>query len=281
MAGDDTLEREQRTELAGFLRARRAALRPEQVGLTAGTRRRTPGLRREEVALLVGVSTTWYTWLEQGRDIRVSIDMLENLARVLRLDGDERAHLFTLARRPLLAPATAPAEPVRPVLRALLDAFTPCPAHIRNTQWDVLAWNRAEALIADWATIPRERRNAVRHHFTDPVLRDRFVDWDGDSRILLALFRMENGHRLGDPRFAALVQRLQEASAEFRALWPQQHVQRYRDKPIVLVYPGVGQLLLERVILHVALDPPLTVRVLMPLPGTDTRDKLGTLLPTT
>jgi len=277
MAAGDPVEQERRKELANFLRTRRARLLPGQVGLPAGTRRRTPGLRREEVAQLVGVGATWYTWLEQGRDIRVSADVLEHLARVLRLDGDERAHLFALARRPLPGPPSPPVETVRPALRELLGALDPCPAHIRNGRWDVLAWNRAEALVADWAAFPDDERNAVWNHFTNPALRDRLVDWEGDARQLLALFRMENGHRLGDARFVDLVRRLQEASPEFGAWWPQHRVQQQREEPMEFAHPGVGQFPLERVILRVEHDPPLTLRRMVPLPGTDGAAKLRAL----
>lgn len=264
-------------ELASFLRVHRAALRPEQVGLPAGTRRRTPGLRREEVAQLVGVSTTWYTWLEQGRDVRASAELLDNLAHVLRLDADERAHLFTLARRPLPDQPIDPAASVSPAIRQLFAALAPYPAHVRTTRWDVLAWNRAEALIAPWASIPEERRNAVWHHFTDPTLRVRFVDWEAASHNLLALFRMENGHRLGTPHLAEFVRRLEEAGPEFAAWWPQQQVQRYREEPIALTFPAVGQLQLQRVILQVGLNSARTLRALVPLPGTDAEAKLRTL----
>lgn len=280
MTAADAGDQERRKELADFLRTRRARLLPGQVGLPIGARRRTPGLRREEVAHLIGVGTTWYTWLEQGRDIRVSADVLENVARVLRLDGDERAHLFALARRPLPTPQSPLAERVRPALRQLLAALDPFPAHIRNTRWDVLAWNRAEALIAEWGALSDGERNAVWNHFTNPVVRDRLVDWEGDAHKLLALYRMENGYRLGDARFADLVQRLQITSPEFSAWWPQHQVQQHREEPMEFAHPQVGRFSLERVVLRIEQDPPLTLRVMVPVPGTDAAAKLRVLMGT-
>src|SRR5262249_34253873 len=181
MTEKDPTEPERQAELANFLRAHRARILPAQLGLPARARRRTPGLRREEVAELIGVGVTWYTWLEQGRDIRVSVEVLETLARVLQLSADERAYLFGLARRPLPA-SPLDINPVRPVLETLLTALEPYPANVRDDRWYVLAWNRAESLIADWATLPPAQRHVVWNHFTNHRLRQILVDWSGDAR---------------------------------------------------------------------------------------------------
>lgn len=270
----DHAEEERRRELAHFLRTRREGLSPDLLGLPKRTRRRTPGLRREEVAELIGVGVTWYTWLEQGRDITVSVEVLENLASALRLGADERAHLFLLARRPL--PPTPPHSPeaVPPVFRDLLAALEPFPAHIRDHRWNVLAWNRAESLLVDWEAYLLVERNVVWHHFAHPEARRLMVNWESEARTRLALFRMESGAHVGDPWFASLIDRLQQVSAEFRHWWSLHEVRQQREQPIEFRHPHVGRLVLQPVSLTFAYDRYLTVRVLMPLPEANTAAKL-------
>ena len=166
------------------------------------------------MAELIGVGVTWYTWLEQGRDIRVSVEVLEHLARVLQLSTDERAYLFALARRPLPAPALD-RHSVRPVLQTLLAALEPYPANLRDDRWYVLAWNRAESLIADWAALPPAQRHVVWNHFTNLRLRQMLVDWSGDARTQLALFRMASRRHTGAAWLADLSDRLQQVSPSF------------------------------------------------------------------
>ena len=268
-----------RTELANFLRTRRARISPEQVGLPPGMRRRTPGLRREEVAQLVGVGITWYTWLEQGRDISVSVDVLENLVRVLRLNQDERMHLFALAGKPLPTANSPFIERVSPVFHQLLTALDPYPAHIRGQRGDVLAWNRAESvLITDWKSLPVVDRNVVWNHFTNLTLRQHLLDWEGDARAILALFRMENANRLETPWFAELIARLHAVSPEFRRLWAEHEVLHQRTAAMEFFLPQLGHYAFQRLILRIEHDPPLTLRVLMPEPSTDIPAKLRSFL---
>ena len=147
--------RRRREELADFLRTRRAALQPGDVGLPVGGRRRTPGLRREEVAQLAGVGTTWYTWLEQGREVRASLDVLEALARALRLNQAERTHLILLGRGEAPPPCKNPAERVSSTLRRLIENLGPNPAYILGRRWDYLAWNDAAVtLLGDFGASP-------------------------------------------------------------------------------------------------------------------------------
>jgi transcriptional regulator with XRE-family HTH domain len=151
-----------REELADFLRKRRASLLPEDVGLPNGGRRRTPGLRREEVAQLAGVGTTWYTWLEQGRDVRASLEVLEALARGLRLTPAERVHLILLGRGEEAPERAAPPERVSPTLRRLIANLGPAPAFLLGRRWDYLAWNPAAcAVFGDLAKVPRPQRNHI------------------------------------------------------------------------------------------------------------------------
>jgi transcriptional regulator with XRE-family HTH domain len=253
-----------RTELAGFLRTRRERLLPQQVGLPARARRRTPGLRREEVAELIGVGVTWYTWLEQGRPVRASAEVLASLARVFGLSGDERAYLFRLAGR-AAPPAEAEApEAVRPVFRAVVTALEPAPAHLRDRRWNVLAWNRAEARLVDWGASPPGERNIVWHHFADPAFRRLLVHWEREARSVLSEFRMESGQQADDPWFASLIGRLRERSPEFRRWWPLHEVRRERELPIELAPPDGGRLVLQPVTLAFASDPQLILRILMP-----------------
>lgn len=212
-----------RDELADFLRIRRAAVSPAQVGLPSGGRRRTPGLRREEVAQLAGVGLSWYTWLEQGRDVRPSTQVLDALARALRLGAGERAHLFHLARAELPLPASddypreAPAE-----LASLVAALDPNPAWLTNPRTDLLAWNRAATVVVtDWGALPAERRNLLWWLFAQ--LRENGA-WEGIARRTLARFRAEHARRVGDPGFTELIDALTVASPQFAAWWPAHEV---------------------------------------------------------
>ncbi|HEX4189223.1 MAG TPA: helix-turn-helix transcriptional regulator, partial [Solirubrobacteraceae bacterium] len=198
-----------REALADFLRTRRAALQPEDVGLRGGGRRRTPGLRREEVAQLAGVGATWYTWLEQGRDVRASLDVLEALSRALRLNQAERNHLILLGRGESAPPCRNPAERVSPTLRRLIENLGPNPAFILGRRWDYLAWNDAGvALLGDLGAIPRAARNHAWLTFTDPARREMFTDWERSSRVLVAKFRADSARHIGDPEFESLIEAL-------------------------------------------------------------------------
>ncbi|MBO0796283.1 MAG: helix-turn-helix domain-containing protein, partial [Ktedonobacteraceae bacterium] len=181
---------ERRKELADFLRTCRARLSPTDVGLPPGVRRKTVGLRREEVAQLANVGVTWYTWLEQGRDIHVSRQILESLAQGLRLNIDERTYLFSLAKHPLLPVSDGQREEISPLLQRFLDQLGANPAYIIGRRWDVLAWNRAACMVlGDFRAMPPEQRNIVRFVFTDQELRRRMLDWEGVAQRVLAQFR--------------------------------------------------------------------------------------------
>lgn len=217
-----TLQRT-RHELAAYLQARRASLSPGDVGLASGARRRTPGLRREEVAALAGVGLTWYTWLEQGRDIGVSSAFLDNLARVLKLDAGERRHLF------LLAHARPPAEDgktwcvVPPPVRRLMHDL-PHAAFVLNLRWDVLAFNdRADALFGLGAHAPA-RRNLLWLLFTDPLLRERFIDWEQQAPRMLSSFRRDYARATQEADIHALVAELEQVSPEFKLWWRRHEV---------------------------------------------------------
>jgi len=233
-----------RSELSDFLRQRRALVSPQSAGLEANGRRRTPGLRREEVAQLAGVGLSWYTWLEQGRDIKPSAQVLDSLARVLRLDAAERAHLFHLARVELpLASGEYPRE-APPELRALVDSLVPNPAYLLGPRTDVLAWNRAAALVIGAPQpAPDGRPNLLWWLFTTDAPRGE--QWRATARNTLARFRAEHARRIGDPEFAALVEALERASAEFRAWWPRHEVLAEQLGTKTVGHPRLGTLRLH------------------------------------
>jgi transcriptional regulator with XRE-family HTH domain len=189
--GRDALVR--RKELAGFLRSRRERIAPEQVGLPPAARRRTPGLRREEVATLAGVGVTWYTWLEQGRDINASPQVLNAVARTLLLDQHERDHLFRLADVPDGdGPGDCAALP--PTAQLLLDQLEPFPACIRNARYDLLAYNRAfDQLMGPLASLPFEERNSLWRMFTSERCRSATLDWEEGTRRMVAEYRGGGG----------------------------------------------------------------------------------------
>lgn len=201
-----------RHELAAFLRSRRERITPEQVGLPRGRRRRTPGLRREEVAHLSAVGVTWYTWLEQARDITVSPQVLDALADALLLDPTERSHLFALAGQSDPHPgATCPA--VTPALRELLRQLEPVPACVQNSRYDFLAYNRTFGrLYCDLDALPREDRNTLWLAFTHDDFRAAFGDLPEVLRAMVGKLRASMAEHLAEPAWKALVQRLQDAS---------------------------------------------------------------------
>ncbi|WP_246460096.1 helix-turn-helix transcriptional regulator [Streptomyces himalayensis] len=205
-----------RHELAAFLRSRRERITPEQVGLERGRRRRTPGLRREEVAQLSAVGVTWYTWLEQARDIQVSGQVLDALARTLLLDPSERAHLFKLAGVADPAPGT-PCPSITPALRQVLEQLEPLPACIQNSRYDILAYNRTYGrLLCDLDAVPPEDRNGMILAFTNADWRSSIVLLDETMRLMAAKFRASMADHLAEPAWKMLLKRLRAESAEFR-----------------------------------------------------------------
>jgi len=267
-------------ELGDFLRTRRARLTPEEVGLPKGTRRKTPGLRRAEVAQLVGVSVDWYTWLEQGRSITPSTQVLERLVQTLRLDANERTHLFLLAQQQLPPALLLEPEIVSPALQHFLDQFGTRPAFVSGRRWDILAWNDAGcAVFGDYRRriAPRER-NTIWGVFTNPLARQYIVNWEEDARQLLAQFRSSCARCPGDAQLAELIHDLQRCSPEFRAWWPDHEVRSGQEGRKTLNHPQVGYLLFERLTFQVFDTPDLKVTVYTPLEEADTPRKVEQLL---
>nr|WP_095875675.1 helix-turn-helix transcriptional regulator [Streptomyces sp. TLI_235] len=234
-----------RQELAAFLRSRRERISPEQVGLPDTGRRRTPGLRREEVAHLATVGVTWYTWLEQGRDIQVSSQVLQSVARALLLDPTERAHLFVLAGAEDPAPVVECAT-VTPAARALLAQLEPVPAAVLNSRYDILAYNRAYTWITgDLDALPFEDRNLMWLAFTDSAFRRSLVDIEEAGPAMAARFRTAMADHGAEPAWKTLLNRLRKASPQFEEVWRQHEVAGLGNGLKRFLVPDVGLLRFE------------------------------------
>ncbi|GGX79093.1 helix-turn-helix transcriptional regulator [Streptomyces hiroshimensis] len=274
---------DRRRALADFLRSRRERLTPHDVGILPGPRRRTPGLRREEVAQLSGVSVTWYTWLEQARDITVSRQVLHSLARVLLLSPAEARHLFALAEETKETASTpsasTPAPTHNPALQRLVDALDPHPAYLIAPNWDLVAWNRAEAgLIGDPARWEPADRNLLRFVFLEPRARDLLADWPGQARALLEQYRAGADRHTGDPEFAGLTRELAGRSEEFRTWWDTHDVADFRPARRAFDHPRLGRLSFDYVKLNAADAPGLSLVACLPADD-ETAGKLPGLAP--
>lgn len=261
---------ERRHLLAQFLRTRRERLAPGDVGLAAGARRRTPGLRREEVALLAGMGASWYTSLEQGRDVHPSEQVLESLARTLRLTADERRYLLTLALRHEPAETAPPdAEELSPALRRLVESLDPHPAYILGRRWDALAWNRAAALVFSLDTpMQPHSRNMLWRIFTNPRLREHNPDWERVARFIVAQFRSDYARYPGDPRFATLIADLRRVCPEFAVWWSQHDVSGRPDCHKHIHHATLGVLDFEQVTMQPDTHPDLKIVILSAEPAT-------------
>lgn len=265
-----------RHELAAFLRHRREHIAPERVGLPRGRRRRTPGLRREEVAHLSAVGVTWYTWLEQARDIQVSVQVLDALARTLLLDPGERAHLFQLAG------ATDPAPPaacpsVTPALRALLEQIEPFPACLQNSRYDILAYNRSYGMLfCDLDAVAPEDRNCLVLSYTHEEWRSSIVHLEDATRHMTARFRAAMAGHLADPTWKTLLKRLRDQSPDFRRVWDRHEVVAPAGKRKEFRNAHVGRVTVDHTDLWVS--PEVGPRLVTYVPGDEeSRERLEKL----
>lgn len=242
--------------LGDLLRSRRERLQPADVGLPAGTRRRTRGLRREEVALLAAISPTYYAFLEQGRDVRPSRQVLDALAAALRLGAAERTHLHELVHGAPPRDTADTDEQLAPAVSALVDRLDPHPTYVTGRRFDVLGSNlAARALWTDWPALPREARNMLWWTFTDPAARATFVEWEDEASALLARYRSAADRHPDDPSFRDLTERVHAASAEVRAWWPRHDIAPLSSGTKRLRHPVLGEVELRHVVLQVADDP--------------------------
>ncbi|TDD92501.1 helix-turn-helix domain-containing protein [Actinomadura rubrisoli] len=248
---------DQRTELGEFLRSRRARLRPEDVGLPAALgKRRVPGLRREELAQLAGVSVDYYVRLEQGRARNASATVLDAVAQALRLNEDEYAYLRNIAKPVPARRRPARPERVRPGLQRLLDMSASVPAYVVGRRVDVLAWNRAAcALFTDFAARPPGGRNWARMIFLEQEIRDLFDDWTVKARETVSYLRMQAGSRPDDTELAALVGELSVKSGDFRHWWASHEVHDKAHGRKHLRHPVAGDLVLDFETLRLPSDP--------------------------
>jgi transcriptional regulator with XRE-family HTH domain len=245
LPGGRSLDR--RAELSEFLRTRRARLKPEDVGLPDfGRHRRVPGLRREELSQLAGVSVAYYTRLEQGNGRNVSAEVLDAIARALRLTDAERAHLTHLAKpKQHKKKTTARTEQVRGSIRQLLDSIN-VPAYVSGRRSDIVAWNRmAAAVFGDWSELPAQERNWARMIFLRPEYQNLFVPWEQKASDVVSYLRMDAGCHPDDPRLSALVGELSVKSEEFRRLWATHDVKEKNFGVKQLRHPLVGDLTLN------------------------------------
>ncbi len=257
-----------RQEFGDFLRTRRERLTPSAAGLPSGVRRRTPGLRREEVALLAGVGTTWYTWLEQGRDVRPSAEVLNAVAGALQLDAFERQHMFTLAGRPPPEARSSGPERVPEALVRMLDSMTGQPAYVLGRRWDVLAWNAAATdIFGDFARLEGDRRNMMHLMFANDRHRRLLADWNDLAPLSLAMFRADCARYAGDPDFARLIDLLMQESPEFRAWWPRHDVHHQPSTIKRVRHPTAGQIEFEYMSLDVSDHPGMRLVVCTPRPA--------------
>lgn len=277
------LSDDRRREIATFLRNRRARLQPEQVGLPRGTRRRTPGLRREEVAALADVSTEWYTWLEQARDVRPSADTLRRIGAALRLEPAESQHLLVLCGYGAEAQENGSGEEtaLSPQLQQLMDQLGHCPAWVHGERWDIVGWNRAATVIhGDLETMEGLERNGMHQLFLNPRFRRMLTDWELHARDCVAKLRLAHSRHVDDPWFNELIHLLHARSPEFAAWWDEHDVQLPSDGVKVYDHPEAGHLTFDYTLLDVTGEQGKALHLVtyVPSPGTDTKEKMEALL---
>lgn len=272
---------DRRAALSQFLRSRRAALQPGDLGLPGfGGRRRVPGLRREEVAQAAGVSTAYYTRLEQGNSDNVSTTVLDSIARALRLTDAQHSYLTQLAKPKPGKTGTVGTRPqkLRPALQHLLDALDGVPAYVMGPRADILGWNRlAAALFGNWGELPPQERNWARLIFLSATTRSLVVDWEAKATGMVSVLRLNASHWPDDPQLAALIGELSVKSEEFRRLWAAHEMKQKAHGTLRLDHPLVGELTLSYEILQLPGDAPQSVITYHAEPDSASADALRLL----
>lgn len=268
---------ERRLELRDFLKTRRAKVVPSDVGLADGARRRTPGLRREEVALLANIGTTWYTRLEQGLPINVSSEVLDGISRALRLTSDERRHLHLLSGVSLSV-RPQEEERVSELVVRVLNSLDPSPAYVRGRRWDLLAWNRSMNALSGFSSATGPARNLVWRIFMDPNSRCRMGDPACTMRRVVAQFRAVAAKYPNDPAFTELIEELRLNSTDFKELWAQHDVLGSTDGLKRFVHPELGEFILDHTTFDLPGDGDIQMLVLTAAPGSETERKLHQLI---
>ena len=266
-------------ELGNFLKTRRNKILPSQVGLPDGMRRRTPGLRREEVAQLAGISLTWYTWLEQGRSINVSDHLLEILSNILLLTNEERNHLFSLAAKSSAVNKATEQYPVSASLQNVLDHLDIIPAYIMDDRWNVIAWNNsAKMVFGDFGKLPLEERNIVWIMFNNSDYMSLFDDWVSHARGVLARFRASSSKYIDEDWYISFVSKLKSQNSSFDRWWSMYAVHSMSKITKRLTHPVVGSLSFEFNCFDVSDNTNLKLILHTPAPDTDTKEKMIDLL---
>ncbi|MYZ34287.1 MULTISPECIES: helix-turn-helix transcriptional regulator [unclassified Streptomyces] len=273
----DATGRRRRSELAVFLRGRRARVTPADVGMPPGLRRRTPGLRREEVAQLSGVGVTWYTWLEQGRPINASAQVLDAVARTLRLDRTEREHLYHLAEVPHEPDPQADADGVGPEIQGIVDTLDPLPAVVYNARYDILATNAGYDDLFDIPMMQKyERPNALWILFTAPEEKCPLVFPETELPVMVATLRGAYGRHVGEPGWESFVGRLSAASPHFAELWESGDVIPPGPRVKTFRHEAVGEIRMTSVSLSVNGMPECRIVVYTPV-DEENRQRTATL----
>ncbi|HEY4383871.1 MAG TPA: helix-turn-helix transcriptional regulator, partial [Ktedonobacteraceae bacterium] len=250
-------ERERREALAAFLRTRRTRLQPAEVGLPMRNRRRTPGLRREEVAELANIGVSWYTLLEQGQDVHPSRQVLSSLSQALRLTATEERHLFLLAYGEVPGKRIAEEEQITPALQRVVDALDPHPAFLIGRCWNALTWNRAAELVFCFhEPCPPHSHNVVWRFFQSET-RTFHQEWEKQAQSLVAQFRADYARYPDDASFREVIEDLQQTSSQFCQWWEQQNVRGLPDGPRVIKHPELGWLEFDYVTFQTSLSPDL------------------------
>ncbi len=261
----------QRAQLSEFLRNCRARLTPADVGLPAAGRRRTPGLRREDVAALAGLSATWYTWLEQGRDVRASDRVLENLSRTLRLSPEERDYLFLLAQHRPAPILSATEQEVPETVRRMLDALN-VPGQVINARWDLVYWNAMiTRCFGDYGLLPAEKCNLVRILLTSPVYQQDQEEYETRVRRIASKLRIDYSQAASDPAFDSLIEDMCAYSPLFREMWHGPDVRGRAEGINRLTHPVLGGINFEHTSYVVEGVPSLRVVIFVPLDADSAR----------
>ncbi|WP_149427214.1 helix-turn-helix transcriptional regulator [Exiguobacterium acetylicum] len=267
--------------LSYFLKTKRAQLKPESVGLPPGSRRRTPGLRREEVAQLAGVSTTWYTWLEQGRDIKVSRSVLDCIAQALCLKRDEHEYLYDLALGTQIVSTKSQASPttISPSLEKILSALTTCPTIVTDRYCHIVGWNPAAAhVFVDFATIPESQRNLIRLLFSQKEFKVLAGNWEHFAKGFLSIFRAYYGQYSGDEWYTSFIQEMSDTYPEFKSLWMESQVSKAPEILIEFRHGKVGKMLFDLTSLQVQGEDDLRCSIYTPVEESGTEEKLKRLI---
>lgn len=264
---------ERRQSLAQFLRTRRERLTPQEVGLPAGFRRRTAGLRREEVAQLASIGISWYTLLEQGRAVRPSEQVVESLAQALRLTSAERQHLFLLAfgHVPSNGLPPSPQEEVSPALEQVIRSLDPHPAYVLGRRWDLLIWNKAAQYVFGFSDFSAPYSRNMFWRFFAHLSAFKKSNWQEVTQAVVAEFRADSARYPGDRWFGELIEELQKTSPEFREWWARHDVQQVEDRHKQMEHANLGYLEFEHVTLVVPTNPDLKVKIYTGSPATVTK----------